>query len=94
MPHGRGGLHEEGKSGENTFGLTRVLEPVSIALSVRVVAHDFGQAQCAEHVADSLDAPATARAISLGVSSRVSASSCTTANATGFPSSRHRRDCL
>jgi hypothetical protein len=58
MPYGRGGLHEAGKSGENTFGLTRMLEPVAITLSVRIVAHHFGQAQRAEHVADSLDAPA------------------------------------
>jgi len=35
-----------------------MLEPVAITLSVRVVAHHLGQAHCAEHVADPLDAPA------------------------------------
>ena len=35
-----------------------MLEPVAITLSVRIVAHHFGQAQCAEHVADPLHAPA------------------------------------
>ncbi len=36
----------------------------------------------------------TARAISLVLRSLFSARSCTTAKATGFPRSRHRRDCL
>ena len=35
-----------------------MLQPVAITLSVSVVAHHFGQEQCAEHVADPLDAPA------------------------------------
>ena len=35
-----------------------MLERVAIALSIRVVAHHFGQARCAEHVADPRDAPA------------------------------------
>ena len=35
-----------------------MLEPVAITLSIRIVAHHFGQAQRGKHVADPRDAPA------------------------------------
>ena len=40
---GRSSLHDPGERGEDLAGFTRVFEPVIIALTVAVVAHQIGQ---------------------------------------------------
>ena len=51
-----GNLHESRQRGDHTAHLDGVFEAISVALSVRVIAHNVGQAQSAEHRAHPLHA--------------------------------------
>jgi len=49
-----GNLHESRQRGDHATHLDGMFEAVSIAFAVRVIAHDVGQAQSAEHRAHPL----------------------------------------
>ena len=63
-----GNPHESRQRGDHAAHLDGVFEAVAVALSVRVIAHNLGQAQSAEHRAHPLHLPA-ACASSLGLNS-------------------------
>jgi len=87
-------LHKAGERGKDLTDFTGMFEPVIIAFSVAVVPHHIGQTEGAQYIAHARHASADRAGDLAGFSSLFSASSSTTANATGLPSRRHRRDCL
>src|SRR5918994_6030811 len=83
-----------GERGEDVTDFPWMFEPVVIAFSVAVVRTTSARRSAPSTLLTRGTLLPPARAISLGFSSLFSASSSTTANATGLPSRRHRRDCL
>ena len=73
---------------------TGMLVAVIIMLSVALVSHHLGQSERGQYIAHARYASADRAGDLTGVSSLLSISSSTIANATGLPSTRQSRDCL